>query len=171
MEYLARKIARAKWDIKSFMKDGEIAADAVTVCLKTFDNRLSFWLCDDERADVAEVVLAMVTTHQHLEKLHMIAVPKEDIASADVSLETTDGITRVEDLKGRHRDTGGLTLDSLSAVARLLAPMIRAGSHCYLFSRKQVLEILRQAVRNGRVDVDSLEERLRAEIVPASTSG
>jgi hypothetical protein len=48
---LARKVARAKWEPRSDLGDGTIAADAVTADLRTTENTLSFWRCNSSSAD------------------------------------------------------------------------------------------------------------------------
>ena len=61
--FLARKITQAKWRPKAGFAEGEIAADAVTVDLKTQDNSLSFWRCPTETTqDLEKAVLAIAAT-------------------------------------------------------------------------------------------------------------
>ena len=49
MPYLVRKISRAKWDNEDFdyVNNDNAPADAITSCLRTFNNELSTWLIDD----------------------------------------------------------------------------------------------------------------------------
>ena len=71
--FLARKISLAKWSKTGELEVGEIPADAVTLDLKTQDNKLSFWRCGDgERAGVNEAALAIAAACDRVDKIAVV---------------------------------------------------------------------------------------------------
>jgi len=165
MEHVARKFSRAKWEVLSFMGGNDIAADAITSCLRTVNNTLSFWNCTEEARTVEEVVLALATgPDSHLEKLHLLALSKEDLEGAGLTLRPTDGQTLVQDLKNRHVDMIELTLVKLSTVAQLMASQIRGNVRYHLFTKKKVREIVRGAISRQRISIDNLPDQIKEDL-------
>lgn len=165
MEHVARKFSRAKWEVLSFMDDNDIAADAITSCLKTVNNTLSFWNCTEEQSTVEEVVLALATgPKSRLEKLHLLALSNEDLQVAGLSLRQSDGQTVVQDLRNRHVDMIELTLVKLSRVAHLMASQIRGEVKYHLFTKRKVREIVRKAISSKRVSIDNLPDQIKEDL-------
>lgn len=164
MEYVARKISRAKWELKSYMESDDIGADAVTGCLRTSNNTLSVWQCSLEETDVAEVVLALATPMERIDKIDVVLIHKNDLDEDGCILEATLGNTLVDDLRARHMDIININLTKLCSLARRIATKVRQNSNCYLFTKSKVQDIIVKAVKNNRLDVDSLNEKVRIEI-------
>jgi len=112
MEYVARKYQPSKWDIDStFMVAEDIQADAVSVCLKTSSNTLSFWRCHDDIDDLKEVALAVACTGTSIDKMHFIRFKQNDIIDLGLRLDDApDNATHVQDLMPRHLNLAHLTL-------------------------------------------------------------
>ena len=103
--FLARKITQAKWRPKEGFAEGEIAADAVTVDLKTQNNSLSFWRCPTETTeDLEKAVLAIAATRNRVEKLEIVWLINDDLQNDCQTLENTEGDTPVSELKELHVD-------------------------------------------------------------------
>ncbi|MBD3308640.1 hypothetical protein GF339_19680 [candidate division KSB3 bacterium] len=167
MEYLVRKVSRAKWAVPSFgVNDSEIAADAVKGCLRTSGNTLSFWQCNSEPEDVNEAVLALASSMERLDTFDVIVIPKNDLN--DFSFEATLGNTPISDLRERHLDMIELTMGKLTEVARYVANSIRNENKCQRFRKKQLEGLVMKAVRDGRLRIEDLsdrQQRLREEIL------
>jgi len=161
MNYLVRKIARAKWAVPMFAtNDTIIAADAVTGCLRTSKNTLSFWQSHSEEkedSDIKDVVLALVSNMERLDTLDIIVIPKSDLD--DFPFEATKGNTPVIALQDRHLDMVKLTLEKLNQLARYIASKVRAEIRCYRFRKKELEAIVIQAVREGRLKLENLSDR------------
>jgi len=165
-ERSARKFSRAKWERPAFISDSEIPADAITVCLRTQDNKLSLWDCADDDGSVEETVLALATGSKYdsLEKMHITTLVIAEMKSQGLSLANTPGDTAVEDLRERHLEVVKLTLNQLTKFAELMATNIYADDHCFIFTRKDVARIIKTAMSQQRLDGQKLNPKLLGEL-------
>lgn len=169
-EFAARKFSRAKWVKPSFIKDDDIPADAITLCLKTADNKLSLWDCTEQKLSIEDVVLALATGLKvdKLEKMHVIAFQKDELHAAGLTLVSSDGETQVVDMVDRHMDLVELTLSKLANLAKIMANQIDTERHCHSFTRKEVAKILNDSIVAGRITIDKLGPGIQAEIAKLS---
>ena len=166
VELAARKFNRAKWTVTFSIKDSDAPADAITVCLRTTDNRLSFWNCTKADDSIKDVVLALATGSrvERLDKMHVIGMSKRQLASKGLSFLSNEGDTAVQELRGQHFDVVELTLSRLSKIARLMSRNIRKDILCYTYTRKDVAQIINKAITDGRLIVDNLHPSLQTEL-------
>jgi hypothetical protein len=159
MHYLARKIQRAKWDPSPNIPAEEIRADAITGgCLKTSDDNLSLWQCRDSREDVEEIALVLASTMNKIEGIHIVLLNKELLRNSKLSLESTQGITPIEDLRGRHIDLTNLTMRKVCKIAEHVKAALPIQSQFYQFTRAQIREILRRAIESDRIKLEQLRK-------------
>jgi hypothetical protein len=165
-ERSARKFSRAKWERPAFISDSDIPADAITVCLRTQDNKLSLWDCSDDQTSVEETVLALATgpKYDSLEKMHVTTLVISDMESQGLSLANSPGDTAVEDLRERHSEIVNLTLNQLTKFAKLMATNIYTNEHCFLFTRKDVARIIKTAMSQQRLDGQKLNPKLLSQL-------
>ncbi len=166
-ERSARKFSRAKWERPAFISDNEIPADAITVCLRTQDNKLSLWNCEDDDRIVEEAVLALATGSKYdsLEKMHITTLVIGEMKSHGLSLSNaTPGDTAVEELRERHTEVVELTLGRLTKFAELMAANIYANNHCFIFTRKDVAKIKKTAMSQQKLDGQKLNPKLLGEL-------
>lgn len=161
---LARKISRAKWHPKEYLRPNEIGADAVTCCLRTSDNSLSWWRCTAQRTDVAEVALAIACTMQKFEKIDVVTLPNTEIESLGIEMRDTEGVTHVPELRSRHVDFLHLDVERLGRLAKTLAPRIRSNVSVFVFTKRELESLVRDAVASQRVLLQDLNEKLRERI-------
>lgn len=164
MSKLARKISAAKWEAKDYLAEGEISADALSSCLRTQDAKLSFWVCSEAPETIRDVVLAVASTSNEPDRLLLVVLDDAEITTHSRILQETDGKTPVADLRSKHRDLAYLSIDDLCELARIIAPKVRHDKDCYVFSKKEVLQILRGAIDSHRLTLESLHEKLRNAI-------
>ena len=102
MSFLIRRINRAKWDI---LISDDVSADAITSCLKTFQNDLSVWYISNI-TDIENAILALITGSKQssLSTLHVIILEEERLICENLDLYNTDGDTVVKSLISTHRD-------------------------------------------------------------------
>ena len=164
--HAARKYSRAKWEKPSYVKNDDIPADAVTICLKTTNNKLSLWECVTENNSIEEVVLALTTGTKvtHIEKMHIIALPQDAIKNAQLVLDKSEGDTLVDELRDRHVDLIELTLSKLTTIANMMASQIQREIHCHSFTRKQVAKILNSSVEAGKISVEKLNSKIQEQL-------
>lgn len=158
MTYYAREINRPKWEgNKPWLVPGAIRADAVTGSLRTDQDELSVWECQDNKGDVAEIVLAVASVHKRLESVHLVLLDEDELKADGVELKRTRGKIKVEDLKLRHANLVRLDLVKLSAIATRVATQVCADARCYEFTTGEVLAIVREAIGKGRVNKEDLQ--------------
>lgn len=175
MDYLARKIDRSKWEIKSDRGLQHIRADALTgFSLKTDKDELSLWQCTNTQEDMAEVILALITNSRpRLEGIHIILFTQEELIFSQIILVCSphNAQTVMADLRNRHVDAVQLQMGNIIDLANKIAMKVRQNIDCHSFTRKRVVQILRNAFKSGRVPLDwmtSLKPDEKIEIEHAS---
>jgi len=138
--FLARKFARAKWDHKADLSDGEISADAVTSDLRTKDDTLSFWKCGGAtKPEIEEAALALAAAGDRIDKIDLVWLTEEELREDGQMLECTPGRTPVSDLARQHVDVSRLDYVRLGKVAEQIVSAIASGNYvvCYLICRQR----------------------------------
>lgn len=166
----------AKWGIEPFMSPDDISANAVTVCLRTQENTLSFWESADKREGLKEAVLALATGPKSTpEKMFVLALSKEALVAQGLKLEksSVDADTAVKHMQNRHYNLTELTLNKLSKLATLMASKIRVEDEdrqqWALFTKKDVVDIVRAAVADGHLEIERLSKEMRSAVQSASS--
>ena len=163
-EYLARKVSRAKWEPCEYITQGGIRADAITGCLRTKDDTLSLWQCQNIEDDITEVVLALSTAMERLDTINIVLLDRENLGSNGVSLQETPGNTPVAELCSRHIDIVNLDMSRLCIVANHVASKIRNNADCYTFTKTQIRKLLCKAIQEQRLKIDDLKNKLKTEV-------
>jgi len=160
MGWLVRKISRAKWEPKTDLEPTFIAADAVTIDLRTSNNRLSFWECghDEEGIEVSKVAVALAGGLERPDRIDIAWVEKQLVESIGIKFEKTEGDTPVTDLKGLHLDAISLDLSRMEKLARILAEVIRNDGNHRRLTKEDILELLSQAVQEGRLCLNDFKD-------------
>ena len=162
--FLARKISLAKWSKQSELEVGEISADAVTLDLKTQDNKLSFWRCGDgERAGVNEAALAIAAACDRIDKIDVVWLAVGELQSDGQTLKDTKGRTPVLGLDELHVDVCRLDYWRLGKVAQLIFTAIQKDQHLRL-RKACVKNLLTHAAEQGRIDPEGLKKPVRKEL-------
>jgi len=160
-ELLVRKISRAKWR-DDFSEDPmEIPADPVTSDLRTTGNRLSMWAVPNrEEEHLKNVLLAMCTTFQALDKVDFVIIEKSDLESAGVQVEPSLGNTPITELQKTHRDAVSLNLIKIGKCAAIVKKAIDSNESIRL-SRGEVKKIIADAIKSKLLSVADLDEKIR----------
>ena len=162
--FLARKVSRAKWQPTEGFAEGEIPADAVTADLRTQGNKLSFWQCfNGTKVEVEDVALALATVGNRVDKIDIVWISENDLRSDGQDWDVTKGNTRVTDLIWCHVDVAFLDFGRLGNVAYRILAAIEAGQIRRL-TKKGVARLIAKAVRERRVELADLEEKVRTEV-------
>lgn len=157
MPLLIRRISRAKWD-----KIGEedVSADAITSCLKTYQNDLSVWRISSEE-DLNNAILALITGSKQtkLSTLHYVVIDENLAIERGLSLKETPGDTVALDLVDSHRDIEELTYVKLGVVKDLILECIDNEKTSFI-TKKSLKELLKDAIKNGKIQKDTLNPEL-----------
>jgi len=163
-----RMIAGAKWEQSADLREGEIAADAVTGDLRTTQNSLSFWRCRAvDGGELRNAALAMAAARDRLDRLDLVYLDEDWIRESGLEFRATPGNTPVSSLRSSHVDVDQLDLTRLGAIAGMIATAHRTNAELKM-SRLEVLAIIVKAVRDGLVSIDALRGDLRAKVEAAS---
>ncbi len=169
MDYLARKISRAKWDPTLYTELNDIRADAITgPCLRTYGDALSLWRCHHDKMDVAEVVLALASAPdmEKLDPIDIVLIYEGFLPANHLQFEATpqNAKTLVEDLRARHVDVINLTMTKIVKLATEMARNVRNNSTFYRFTKSQVRDLLLFALKSGRLNLNDLKEKFQQEL-------
>jgi hypothetical protein len=164
MEYVARKISRAKWELKPFMTGREIGADAATCCLRSSDNKLSFWKCCSDTSDIEEVLLAVASPMNEPDAVDIVWLESDMLIQDDFLLKCSDGVTPVKDLVHRHVDVIELTCNRICRLGEHIANEVRIGKNWRRFSRNRVKAVICEAIKSNRLSLGDLKEKMKLEI-------
>lgn len=150
------------------MEPDDISADAVTLCLKTSGNTLSFWRCSADTDDIAQIALALAlgTDKDRLDAFDVVLLRRDAFEAAGFILNPNPSTaeTKMDDMKDRHVDMEQLTLARLSAVASSIADKVKGNVNTYRFTRGQLLNLIVAAVDTKRIDRDGLGPDARAAL-------
>lgn len=159
---LVRKINLAKWRTCVSNTYHEIPADAITICMKTSQNRLSVWhiKTDDE---LKGAVLALAATFDRLDAIDVVVLEEDRLSESGLTIEQTDSYTPVRNLAHTHRDICNLTYSKLGLVAGFILERVQ-GDEVYRFTRTQLKQLVSDAIRQGLVDRQDLSEKVRQSL-------
>lgn len=185
--FIARKVSLAKWNKKTGLTEKEIAADAVTVDLKTTSNTLSFWECGKaESAALDCAALALASGFQRLDKLDLIWVDSSALRAGGIELETTPGRCHYKPAINLHMDA--IRLDSLRLVkvAEFMATAVasskqeldkknknkkakeseegKKNKYFKRYTRTQVKNLLIRAIKAEEIDLEDLDKGLQEKL-------
>ena len=164
MPVFVRKVTRAKWERREGLAEGEIPSDAVSADLRTNGNTLSFWTCGSPApAEIEETVLALATSADRVDRMDVAWIADTSVREQNLATEATEGRTPVAALRGRHVDVVRLDVHRLVKVASLVANALEQGQHRRL-TKRDVVEVVAKAVREGLVVLADLQDDVRAEV-------
>ena len=166
MAHVVRKISRAKWEPREELGSDAISADAVTSDLRTSGNRLSFWECADpeNESELRQVILALAGAFDRIDKIDVVWIKRDAAEEKGIVFKECKGRTRVADLQERHLDAIRLELNKLNVLAKLLASAVRIDKNCRRYTKNQVVEIIAEATRKGRISPDQLPPAIRKRV-------
>lgn len=163
MDFVARKFSRAKWE------DKRIRADAVTGCLRTHRDTLSVWKTDITEYSIHNVALALASNMERIDTIHIVVIPKKPLLESGILFANTPGNIKVRDegLVGSHQDIVDIDLEMLSTISRIIHSMVNSNKNCYRIPKKTIIDLLCNAVSDGKLELSALEDRqhkLKSEI-------
>ncbi|RKR83758.1 hypothetical protein BDD43_3972 [Mucilaginibacter gracilis] len=175
MRLFARKILMAKWakDI-----DGEISADAITSCLRTFKNSLSFWEIEELNEEaIKRCVLAMATSEnvENLSSMNILTIDESFFIENDLVIEHApeQGKSHIPSLNKYHFDLINLNYSRLKIFADFIKKRVDYFSslnkeeklkifEIRIIIESKVVAIVQDAINDGTLDASLLNEKLRA---------
>lgn len=171
MPYLVRRISRAKWDNENYdyHKSDNAPADAITACLRTFNNELSTWLVDDDdlkdvldSKEFLEAILCLATgsKQQNLNKMELIFFPLDLLTNNNIQIKQTVGDTVIKGFQSKHYDILNLNYDNLKIIKDIVLDCLRNDRYL-LYAKNQVKNLLVNAAKEDVLDANTLNKDFR----------
>ena len=162
MSYLVRKINRAKWEATD-SSTNDFAADAITICLKTRNNELSFWrlntINDDE---ISKVIVAIMSSLEKIDTID-IAIIDENKIKDHCLIKDTPGNTPMDEMKNRHCDMVNLTYSKIGKIAELIYDEVK-NKRSKRLTEKNLKGLILAAISSKQLSPESLHSSLRADL-------
>jgi hypothetical protein len=153
-------------------RQDDIAADAVTGCLRTSSNALSLWVCSEDAESIEDIVLALATGPEksHFEAVQFLVVPRVELEGIGLDLQDSSGDTLVVDLQNRHVDAVEVTLRDLTKVAHVFSQRLSKDQGYHRFTKKEVEKLVLRAIDSGRLQLADLHPQLREKLEERTAS-
>jgi len=170
--FMLRKLASRKYiDLLFSIENAlDIKAEFILDEVKPNKNELSLWLAHTQ-ADFNDTVLAILGTLRTIETMWFIIIDVELIKKYGFNCKHTPNknIPFIE-RRDTHYDLSDLTVRSMNDVAKLYKDIAmrhsESGSDIFIvqYQQKQLKNLLKEAIRNRKFDVNLADERLQQEI-------
>jgi len=158
MALFVRKIETQKWIQNDILNGEDISADAITGCLRTKNNTLSFWYIESDE-QIHDAVLAIVSGFEKAETIDVVTIEPELFNQNDLTCLSTEGLTPYEKFKNKHYDLTDLTYPKLGVVAKIIVECIRQDRNKKI-PRKEIKEMILASLKNGEINKEKLNEKL-----------
>ena len=155
MPQLLRAIRKRRWSTEeeiSGLSQGEIQADALGD-LVTKNNTLSFWYIKDDRSNLETVIIALAANRDTISNLDYVLFNIDLVSEIGIKIEANEGGTPYDKANHWHRDLVGLSATQIVK----LAEIISLHSDKKRISEKQILNLIKDAVKNGDIDMARLK--------------
>lgn len=162
MPLLVRKINKAKWMQNDILSGQDVSADAITNCMKTYQNALSAWRVSHED-EVVDAILAMVAGQEHLDTMDVVFINRSSLEGNGINIKLTPGITPVKELVDKHVDICDLTCHLLGVVAENIIKSIK-DEKIKRYTQRDLKKILIEAIEAGRLEKNDLNKYLLAKL-------
>ena len=164
--FLLRKVEIQKWSPSNDLAADEAPADSVAADLRSKGNALSFWFCDsdpNDKCNVADAAIAIAAMNNRIDKMHILWVSRDQLVSDGQNLDPKASETPITDMAQRHVDVCKLDSVRLGMVASRIFAAAKS-EHYQFFDKKEVTNLLADAVKAGRVTIDQLNEKVEADV-------
>ncbi len=181
MSFLIRKITKSKWKNSNDpegleeLEINKLSSDAITSCLRTSKNSLSFWEISDinddstleNNIDLKNVILALLTSpkNEDVSALDIVYFEKnEDLLKENgISLDKTDGDTIDDNLKSLHIDLCNLNHKSLTFIANKMCSCLNKNHH-KRFTKKSLKDLLKCHIQVNKELLPKLTPKLQEKL-------
>lgn len=152
----------AKWDIDFHNERGSVNADALTSCLRTSGNTLSFWQVNDE-SEINVAVLCLALMNDQLATFDLVALSHEDLTKIGLNFENTPGETKYKRGVGLHRDAIHLSATDMCSLSELVFGKV-ASNDAPRYTIGSIRTIIAAALRSGEIVWGDLSDRIKSSM-------
>ena len=162
MAFLVRKISKAKWHTDGYSEGDPANADAITNCLRTSKNSLSFWSIDS-LDQLHDAVLAIVSANDNLDTVDVVIIDEGFFSESGLTVIQTDGNTRCKELVNWHRDLVELDANTLSILASKVAYLVSKGESKRI-TLAELKRLLSEAIDSGKLEYSKLSPNVQKKL-------
>ncbi len=142
---LLRSFLCAKWSGNIGKDLDQYCADSITKCTKTSGNTLSVWSSSTtnfESDEVRDLIVAFASSMERPDAVDFIWLDQNQLIQQGLKLESTDGITKYERIKDRHRDIANLDYQQLGVVGEHIVHQMNTDSNFKRITRGKLVEMV-----------------------------
>lgn len=125
--------------------------------------RCRFWLLDDAKEDLPQILEALASNRERLDKLDYTIIDEQTVRAIPVTIAEVDGDSPHRTANSIHRNITELSAFKLTLLASEMMPLER-----FRLTERQVKDMLAAALREGRLDRGGLHDTLLAQLTPAT---
>lgn len=156
-----RRVTKSKWQNQLDKLSNIISADAITSCLKTKDNEMSVWSVDN----IEDAILALASTNTSIAIVDIVELDAKRLNQLKFKVHQKNAKTPAEQLNNKHYDIVGLNYTTLGVIANEIASETTKNSeYIKRYSAAAVKKILKDAITDGKIKMDALDENLRKKL-------
>ena len=159
---LLRAIHKPRWyddPRPPWLAEGEAPADVLDD-LRTKQNELSVWLVREDESNVDEVVTALATNRNSLDKVDYALIDEATVGELGIDMQESPANTPFHAVNAWHRDLIEL---SAGKVARLANAMFSRPRRTRV-TEARVRRLVRAAVSAQKIELTDLRDSIRAKI-------
>ena len=171
MAYYIRKISRSKWQenplsfdkVKAEKEVKNVAADAITNCIKTTGNKLSLWKVE-RKSELIEDIIPLIVGFERPDTCDIVYISEEVFLQEGISLEQSsmDASTPIEDLKQYHYNAIINDYEGLGKFAKVVLKSLNSYKR---FKGKEVKMKLKEMLNNHEIDKEMISDKLYEKLV------
>jgi hypothetical protein len=156
---LLRKVKLGRWLEAAADVSSELPSDPLGD-LGTDQGVLSTWEVADDRSNLRTVVTALAASNPFVSNIDVALVESGRVMDLGYEIRSDPGRTPLLDVAELHRDL------IVSTASRLIefAEAIRQTAQFESFSENEVLVLLAEALSEGRLSADKLQQRVREKL-------
>lgn len=157
-----RRVTKSKWENQLAKLNNIISADAITSCLKTKDNEMSVWSVDN----IEDAILALASTNTSIATVDVVELDAKRLNHLRFKVHQKNARTPAEQLNDKHYDIVELDYTALGVIANEIASETTKNSdYIKRYSASAVKKILKNAITEGKIKLDALDENLRKHLI------
>ena len=163
MSYLLRKVRKARWDPAYRIEIGLASDDIPSDCLADLNTSkcaLSLWQVHADRSNVDAITAAMASTRDIFANFEFTLVDYARVEAIGALNKTEGDSPNVRANNDWHWDLSGLSTDRLNQ----LATVIYQSGIRFRIIRRDVENIIRNALRTGQIDRAKVNDKLRPKL-------
>ncbi len=149
-----------KWNSQQVGDD--YPSDAITSCLRTTGNTLSFWEIEKED-QINDAILAIASAGTNLDKVDVVIIPKETMS--EFQLISSEVVNPYSNFEKNHRDVINLTYTKMRPVADIICSAIVKNEYRQ-FTRANVKKLIQEAIDQRKIIFDRINEKMRDNFNP-----